>query len=84
MNASSEEGRIAVNGMSYHRRDGENANSAIIVTVTPEDFEGEDALAGVRFQRKLEEAAYHAGDGKIPVQCFEIFVRIVRQKHWVK
>lgn len=73
VNASSEEGRIAVNGMSYHRRDGENANSAIIVTVTPEDFEGEDALAGVRFQRKLEEAAYHDGDGKIPVQCFEDF-----------
>lgn len=73
VNASSEEGKIAVNGMSYHKRDGENANSAIIVTVTPEDFEGEDALAGVRFQRKLEEAAYKAGKGNIPVQCFEDF-----------
>lgn len=73
VNASSEEERIAVNGMSYHKRDGENANSAIIVTVTPEDFEGDDALAGVRFQRKLEEAAYKAGKGNIPIQCFEDF-----------
>ncbi len=40
VNASSEPGRLAVNGMSYHDRAGENANSAIIVTVTPEDFCG--------------------------------------------
>ena len=38
VNASSEPGRLAVNGMSYHDRAGENANSALIVTVTPEDF----------------------------------------------
>ncbi len=75
VNASSEEGRTVVNGMSFHKRDGENANSAVIVTVTPEDFEGTDALAGVRFQRKLEEAAYEAGQGKIPVQRFEDFCR---------
>ncbi|MFQ8662717.1 MAG: FAD-dependent protein, partial [Lachnospiraceae bacterium] len=42
VNASSEEGRIAVNGMSYSGRDGKNANSAVIVTVTPEDFGTED------------------------------------------
>lgn len=73
VNASSEEGRLAVNGMSYHKRDSENANSAIIVTVTPEDFGGDDAMSGVRFQRKLEEAAYRAGSGSIPLQCFEDF-----------
>lgn len=39
VNASSEEGGLAVNGMSYHDRAGENANSALIVTVTPEDYE---------------------------------------------
>ena len=38
VNASSEEKRLAVNGMSYHDRAGENANSALIVTVNPEDF----------------------------------------------
>ena len=50
VNASSEEGRLAVNGMSYHARDGENANSALIVTVTPEDF-----LKFVKFGEKIEE-----------------------------
>ena len=50
VNASSEEGRIAINGMSYSGRDGKNANSAVIVTVTPEDFGTEDVLSGVAFQ----------------------------------
>jgi hypothetical protein len=71
VNASSEEGRLAVNGMSYHDRAGENANSAIIVTVTPEDFASNHPLAGVAFQRELEERAYKVGEGKIPVQRFE-------------
>lgn len=75
VNASSEEGRIAVNGMSYSRRDGANANSAVVVTVTPEDFGGEDVLAGMEFQRKLEENAYREGGGKIPVQTFRDYCR---------
>ncbi len=73
VNASSEEGRLAVNGMSYHARNGKNANSALIVTVTTEDFEGDGPLSGIAFQRKLEEAAYQAGNGKIPVQLYEDF-----------
>lgn len=68
VNSSSEQNRLAINGMSYSKRDGKNANSAIIVSVTPEDFAGEDALAGIAFQRKLEEKAYQIGNGKIPVQ----------------
>ena len=72
-NASSEAGRLAVNGMSYHDRAGENANSALIVTVTPEDFPERGALGGVAFQRKLEEAAYQAAGGKIPVQLYGDF-----------
>lgn len=68
VNASSEEGRLAINGMSYHKRDGENANSAIIVNVTPDDFESTSPLAGIEFQRRLEERAFLAGKGKIPVQ----------------
>ena len=75
VNASSEEGRLAVNGMSYQARDGRNANSAMIVTVRPEDFENGDALAGVEFQRRLEERAYRAGNGRVPVQLLEDFVR---------
>lgn len=73
VNASSEEGRLAVNGMSYSGRGGKNANSAVVVTVTPQDFGAGDALAGVRFQRKLEEKAYQIGQGKIPIQCFADF-----------
>lgn len=70
VNASSEEKRLAVNGMSYSGRNGKNANSAIIVSVNPSDFGGEDALAGVRFQEELEEKAYALANGKIPQQLF--------------
>ena len=73
VNASSEQGRLVVNGMSNHDRGERNANSALIVTVTPEDFEREGMqgpLAGMNFQRKWEEAAYLQGQGKIPVQLF--------------
>jgi len=71
VNASSEEGRLAVNGMSYHDRGGQNANSAVIVTVSPEDYGAGGPLAGVKFQQKLEEAAFRAGEGKVPVQLFK-------------
>ncbi len=71
VNASSEQKCLAVNGMSYSGRDGANANSAIIVSVTENDFDGTDALAGVRFQEALEERAYEVGQGKIPQQLFE-------------
>ena len=73
VNASSEEGHLAVNGMSYHVRDGENANSAIIVTVTPEDYGSEHPLAGMYFQRELEKKAYMLGRGAVPVQRFVDF-----------
>lgn len=75
VNASSEKGRLAVNGMSYHDRAGSNANSAVIVTVSPKDFGKEHPLAGVEFQRRLEELAYREGQGRIPVQCFGDFCR---------
>ncbi len=61
--AASEEGRLVTNGMSYHSRAGENANSALLVDVRPEDFGGPDPLAGVRFQEQWEETAYHLGGG---------------------
>ena len=80
VNASSEEHRLAVNGMSYHDRAGENANSAVIVTVTPDDFGSDHPLAGIAFQRELEKAAYKAGKGKIPVQRYGDFYRSVTGK----
>lgn len=82
VNASSEEGHLAVNGMSYHARDGKNANSAIIVSVTREDFGGESAgpLGGVKFQRRLEEKAYELGSGKIPIQLYGDFCNNQKSK----
>ncbi|MDO4268287.1 MAG: FAD-dependent oxidoreductase [Eubacteriales bacterium] len=73
VNASSEPGRLAVNGMSYHDRSGENANSALIVTVTPADFPDQSALGGILFQRELEERAFAAAGGRIPVQLYGDF-----------
>ena len=72
VNASSEKERIAVNGMSYSGRNGDNANSAIIVTVTPEDF-GSNILDGMHFQRRLENLAWREGNGQIPVQLYGDF-----------
>ena len=73
VNASSEKGRLTVNGMSNHDRMARNSNSAVIASVTPEDFGSEHPLAGIEFQRKWEEKAYLAGNGAIPVQTFSDF-----------
>lgn len=70
VNASSQEGLLATNGMSNHSRDEVNANSAIIVSVTPEDFPEDSPLAGMEFQRKWERLAYQCGKGLVPVQLF--------------
>ncbi len=61
INAASEAGGLVVNGMSQCRRDGRFSNSALVVSVRPQDFDSADALAGVRFQRRWEKAAFVAG-----------------------
>ncbi|PJC05132.1 MAG: hypothetical protein CO069_01160, partial [Gallionellaceae bacterium CG_4_9_14_0_8_um_filter_60_335] len=58
--ATSEEGRVVTNGMSQYSRNERNANSGIVVGITPEDFPG-DVLAGVEFQRKWEARAFELG-----------------------
>ncbi|HKM34397.1 MAG TPA: NAD(P)/FAD-dependent oxidoreductase [Lachnospiraceae bacterium] len=73
VNASSEQGKLCVNGMSYSGRDGHNSNSAIIVTVTQKDFYEDHPLAGMHFQREVEEKAFQAGQGKVPVQTYGSF-----------
>lgn len=76
VNASSESGRTAVNGMSYSGRDGVNSNSAMIVTVSPADYGtygGTGPLAGIAFQRHLEERAYQIGKGSVPVERYGDF-----------
>ena len=74
VNSSSEEGKLCVNGMSYHARDGKNANAAIIVSVRKSDYDGEhDPLGGIRLQRELEKRAFELKDGKVPVQTYGDF-----------
>jgi len=72
VNASSELGRLAINGMSYQDRGSINANSAIIVTVDSRDY-GNHPLDGIKFQQTLEEKAYKLGNGKIPIQTLKDF-----------
>ncbi|MCH5265893.1 MAG: FAD-dependent oxidoreductase [Lachnospiraceae bacterium] len=89
VNASSEPGHLVVNGMSDAARDSGNANSAIVVTVEPEDFAGEqgeklelvpgedtpDCLAGAAFQKEWERRMYELAGGDIPVQRYGDFCR---------
>ena len=76
MNAASEEKRLVVNGMSNYKRDNKYANSAVLVNVTPDDFGSSHPLAGMYFQRKLEEKAFELGgsDYSIPVQKVEDYL----------
>ena len=75
--AASEPGRLVTNGMSEHARDGRNANSALLVGVSPSDYGSTHPLAGVAFQRRLEEAAFQAGGGNFtaPVQLAADFLK---------
>ena len=75
VNASSEAGRLVVNGMSYSGRNSANANSAIVVSVGEREFDKRDPLSGVRYQRGLEERAFALCGGKIPQQLFGDFRR---------
>lgn len=80
VNASSERNRLTVNGMSYHDRGSDNANSAIIVTVSKEDFLSipnavDNPLSGMEYQRYYEQLAYETGKGNVPVQLFGDLLR---------
>lgn len=74
VNASSEDGHLAVNGMSYHDRAGRFANSAVIVSVNEKDFPAQGPMGGILFQRQLEAAAYRAAGGAVPVQTVGDFL----------
>ena len=74
--ATNHEGRVVVNGMSYSKRKAFYANSAIVVEVRTSDYDGDDPLAGVRYQDKIERAAFKAGGGGFaaPAQRVEDFL----------
>ncbi len=73
--AASENETVVTNGMSYQARDGENANSALLVGVTPEDFPSSDVLSGIYLQREIERKAYLLGRGKAPAQTVGDFLK---------
>ena len=74
--AASEPGRLVTNGMSCRARDGDLINGGFLVGVGPEDFEGDDPLAGVAFQAQWEQAAFRLGGSSFyaPVQRVEDFL----------
>lgn len=76
VNASSEKGMCAVNGMSNVERDSGFANSAIVVAVSPKDYPSDHPLAGMYFQRDLESKASKLANGKIPVCFYSDFAEI--------
>ena len=73
VNASSEENRLCVNGMSEFKRDSGYANSAIIVQINKEDLDDSDVLSGMKMQRDIEDRTYKAGNGSIPVSDLKSF-----------
>ncbi|HNS85631.1 MAG TPA: hypothetical protein PKH09_01935, partial [Parvularculaceae bacterium] len=78
--AASEEGRLVTNGMSQYSRKERNANSGLVVSLTPNDFPGdarENPLAGIAFQRHWEEKAYAAGGStwRAPAQLVGDFLK---------
>lgn len=74
MPAASEQGGVAINGMSNYARDGVNSNSALMVQLKRGDFGADDLFAGMRFQQKIERAAYEYGSGfRAPVQLYKDF-----------
>ncbi|MCD2517424.1 NAD(P)/FAD-dependent oxidoreductase [Massilia sp. G4R7] len=81
--ASSEEGRVVTNGMSQYSRAERNANSAIVVGITPDDYPGHP-LAGIAFQRELESRAYVLGGSNYdaPGQLMGDFVKGVASKEF--
>ena len=78
VDASSEPGGLAVNGMSDYARDSARANSAIVMTVGAETVGGDGPLDGLHFQERLERRAASLAAGRIPVERFTEFERAFR------
>lgn len=83
MPSSSDSNTIVTNGMSHFSRNGTNANSALLVNVTPEDFKSNSPLAGIYFQKELEEKAFILGGSNYfaPVQRTQDFFNNEKSEH---
>ena len=74
--AASENGGVVTNGMSEYARNAENSNSALLVSVTPDDFESDDPLAGIELQKKIESRAFllAGSDFRAPAESLDSFL----------
>lgn len=83
VNASSENSRAVTNGMSNFKREAENANSAVLVSVNPEDFPSDDPLSGIEFQKMIEHNAFISGGGNynMPIQTVGAFLNDKTDTH---
>ncbi len=72
VNSASEQGMVCVNGMSWHKRDGENSNSALVTQITPEMVKGEHPLAGIEYQRFYEKEAFKLGGGDYSIPAIRV------------
>ena len=82
VNSSSEKNRLVVNGMSYRNRGSSTANSAIVVTVGSKEFDKNDALSSIKYQRSIEEKAFNICGGWIPQQLFNDFKKNIKSSDY--
>ena len=82
IDSSSEEGALCVNGMSYRSRDSKNANSAIVVSVGEKEFDLNDPMGALKYQRNIERKAYSLGKGMIPQQLLGDFKNHIVSKSY--
>lgn len=80
--SASEKNTVVTNGMSYYSRDNVNANSAVLVGITPEDFGSNDPLAGAALQRKIEQAAFKAAGGNYKAPCITAGMLLGKTAHF--
>ncbi len=77
VSATSEEGAVVTNGMSEYKRDADNSNAALLVSVTPDDFDSDHPLAGIELQRKIEHAAFNLTDEyRAPTERLDAFMNM--------
>ena len=81
VNASSEDKKTCINGMSYNKRDSGYANSAVIVQIKDEDLDENDVFSGLKMQEEIEEKTYALGNGKIPVSTLKDFFKNTDYKY---
>ncbi len=72
VNSASEEGMVCVNGMSWHKRDGNNSNSAVVTQISPDMIEDIHPLSGIEYQREYEKVAFKLAGGNYDIPAIRV------------